>query len=69
MSYRGVPTKVPLKANVVQVAAGGNHTLLLTSFGQVYTFGSHKVSLSPWSQQIGNKLCFVTQSENNFLLN
>ena len=30
----------------MQVAAGSSHTVLLTGSGQVYTFGSHKVSLS-----------------------
>ena len=38
-----MPTKVPINAHIVQVAAGSSHTVLLSGSGQVYTFGSQKV--------------------------
>ena len=41
---RGVPTRVPLKVKVTQVAAGGHHTVAMTASGQVYTFGAYMVS-------------------------
>lgn len=39
---REKPVKVQLNSNIVQIAAGSNHTVLLTSQGQVYTFGSNQ---------------------------
>ncbi len=45
-NIRGCPARVPLKAAVVQVTAGSNHTVLLTANGQVYTFGNHQVTQS-----------------------
>ena len=43
--FRGSPQLVAgVKGVVVQVAAGSNHTVLLTTAGQVYTFGSYKVT-------------------------
>ena len=41
--YRGAPCLVSLKSNVIQIAAGSNHTVLLTQTGQVFTFGNYKV--------------------------
>lgn len=45
MGMRGGPVQVKIGLPVVQVAAGSNHTVLLTSNGMVYTFGSSQVSL------------------------
>ena len=46
MVCRGTPARVRVKHNITQIAAGSNHTVLLTSSGHVITFGSYKVSLS-----------------------
>ena len=40
---RGAPVQVELPMGATQVAAGGHHTVVLLSNGQVYTFGNHKV--------------------------
>lgn len=50
--FRGVPTRVSLRSSVTvkQVAAGSNHTVLLTANGQVYTFGSQKVRWKTWEK-------------------
>jgi hypothetical protein len=37
------PVQVELPMGATQVAAGGHHTVVLLSNGQVYTFGNHKV--------------------------
>lgn len=34
---------LPPDVQVVQVAAGANHTVLRTSLGAVFTFGAHKM--------------------------
>ena len=59
-----MPTRVAVKATVVQVAAGSNHTLLLTSFGQVYTFGSHKVSICVF-MDLDNDISNISESKEN----
>jgi alpha-tubulin suppressor-like RCC1 family protein len=45
---RAVPTAVPGLTGIVAVAAGGSHTLALTSGGLIYAFGSNA------SRQVGN---------------
>ena len=39
--FRGMPTRVPLKTPIVQIAAGGSHTVFLTASGTVFTCGGH----------------------------
>lgn len=45
-SFRSTPylIKLPPKTKIVQIAAGSNHSVLLSSNGEVFTFGSHLVS-------------------------
>lgn len=43
--YRGMPSHVRLPTAVTHIAAGSNHTVILTSAGLVYTFGSYQVSI------------------------
>lgn len=38
------PVRVKLPSTAVQVAAGSNHTVVLTAKGEVYTFGVYQVS-------------------------
>lgn len=47
---RGSPIMVRLPPNVrvTQIAAGSNHTIFLTSNGQIYTCGDFQVSLEHW---------------------
>lgn len=40
LPYSG-PVQVKINAFIVQVVAGSNHTVLLSSRGVVYTFGNH----------------------------
>lgn len=43
VAYRGVPTRVSLPSQAVQVAAGSNHTVILLANGQVLTCGNFQV--------------------------
>lgn len=36
---------VKLPAPAIQIAAGSNHTVVLTSKGEVYTFGNYQVNI------------------------
>ena len=38
----GHPVKVPLPGPAQQIACGDNHTVVLLSSGEVYTFGKHQ---------------------------
>ena len=41
--YSGDPTKVDLPGPASHIACGDNHTVVLLSSGEIYTFGKHKV--------------------------
>ena len=43
-NVRGTPSRMRLRTPIVQVACGGNHTVLLAANGQVYTCG-HRVRM------------------------
>ena len=40
----GIPVKVPLPGPAQQVSCGDNHTVVLLSNGEIYTFGKYQVS-------------------------
>ena len=40
----GDPSKVDLPGPASQIACGDNHTVVLLSSGEIYTFGKHKVT-------------------------
>jgi len=39
---RGSPTHIPIPKRAISIAAGGHHSVVLTSDGEVYTFGNHQ---------------------------
>jgi len=44
LAPRGGPVLIQVPGIVIQVAAGSNHTVLLTTEGEIYTVGSFQVS-------------------------
>lgn len=56
---RGAPamTRLPPSVRVVQVAAGSNHTIFLTSSGQIYSCGDFQVIPCLLPQTVLNFYC------------
>ena len=42
--HSGDPSKVDLPGPASQIACGDNHSVILLSSGEIYTFGKHKVN-------------------------